>query len=169
MLLCRGGLGGGGGGRVRYSVASEVGLTYRLSPSLVVTHNMSGTHSISMLFPRPTISLTPGRDVFLRKWLAIWSERPHICPANEKAGLLPNPLPKHCPYPHGSRPPSSWSNNNTAHMHTWQYIGPKYCKKKKKISTEQRKQAHPHSCATKIKLTSVQRCSRLATIRQQSF
>lgn len=53
----------------------------------------------------PTVSLTPGHRcaVFVRKWLAIWSERPHICPANEKAGLHPIYLPEHCPYTHRSR------------------------------------------------------------------
>lgn len=42
-------------------------------------------------------------------------------------------------------------------------------KKKKKISTEQRKQVYQDTCATKIQLISLQRCSSLVTIRQQSF
>lgn len=93
-------------------------------PYLVANHNMSGTQDISIPNSPFPLSLTPGHRwaVFLRKWRAIWSERPHICPANEKAGGLPTHLPEHCPYPHRSRPPSNRTYTkrytHTQHRHS---------------------------------------------------
>lgn len=173
MLFCRRGLGGEMGWESTVISGLWGGFNLLAFPfSCGDSQYVRNTqHFHAPASPRPTVSLTPGRDVFLRKWPAIWSERPHICPANEKAGLLPNPLPKHCLYPHRSRPPSSWSNNNAAHSYTWQHVRPKYWKEKnnKLNTTAQRRQVYPHTCAPKIQLTRVQRCSGLVTIRQQSF
>lgn len=79
----------GGVGR-ECSLASEVGWHCWLPPVWWLL-TICQEHKTFPCPSSPSVNLTPGHwwDVFLRKWLAIWSERPHICPANENAGLLP--------------------------------------------------------------------------------